>query len=117
MVNTIQSVWLIMYYLCAGDVGVTKFPKCFRKVQYPLLNLLETHCISADPEGACISWIRLELRRFELVVEELRGIAKGRTSTSRTRKSTVGRLVAAADETCNPWSSKAPRVLAPPFTS
>jgi len=39
------------------------------------------------------------------------------TSISRTRKSTVGRLVADADETCNPWSSKAPRIPAPPFTS
>jgi hypothetical protein len=106
-----------VYYLSTGDVGITKFPKCFRKVQYPLLNLLETHSIGADSEGASISWIRLELRRSELVVEVLRGIVKGRTSISRTRKSTVGRLVAVADETCNPWSSKAPRVPVPPFTS
>ena len=106
-----------MYYLCTADVGIAKFPKCFRKVQYPLLNLLETHCIGADPEGASISWICLQLRRSGLVVEGVRSIVKEHTSISRTRKSTVGRLVAAADETCNPWSSKAPRVVAPPFTS
>ncbi len=57
-----------MYYLSTGDVGVTKFPKCLWKVQYPLLNLLEAPCIGADLEGANISWIGLELRRAELVV-------------------------------------------------
>jgi hypothetical protein len=66
-----------VYYLRTGDVGITKFPKCFRKVQYPLLNLLETHCIDADPEGASISWIRLELRRSELVVEEVKRYSQG----------------------------------------
>lgn len=56
-------------YLSAWDVGVTKFPKCFWKAQYPLLNLLETPCISADPEGANISRISLELRSAELAAE------------------------------------------------
>ena len=58
-----------VHYLSAGNVGVTKFPKCFWKVQYPLLNLLETPCIGADPEGANISRICLKLRRTELAVK------------------------------------------------
>lgn len=58
-----------VHYLSAGDVGVTKFPKCFWKVQYPLLHLLETPCIGANPEGANISRICLELRRAELAVK------------------------------------------------
>jgi hypothetical protein len=59
-------------YLSAGDVGVTKFPKCFWKVQYPLLNLLETPGIGADPEGANISWICLQLRKAELAASKAR---------------------------------------------
>ena len=58
-----------VYYLSAGDVGVTKFPKCFWKVQYPLLHLLETPRISANPKSANISRICLKLRRAELAVK------------------------------------------------
>lgn len=58
-----------VHYLSTGHVGITEFPKYFRKVQYPLVNLLETPRIGADPEGANISSICLELRSVELAVE------------------------------------------------
>lgn len=58
-----------MPYLRALNIGVTKLPKRFWEVQYPLLNLLETPSIVADPEGASISWSCLELRSDELAAE------------------------------------------------
>ena len=51
-----------MHYLSTGHVGITKFPECFRKAQYPLVNLLEAPRIGADPEGANIPSICLKLR-------------------------------------------------------
>jgi len=56
-------------YLRARHVSVTELPKCFWKMQYPLLDLFETRRISADLEGASISWSCLELRSVEFIGE------------------------------------------------
>jgi len=63
-VNFVQGILMTgVPYLRARNICVTELPKRFWKVQYPLLNPLETRHIGVDFEGANIPWRCIELNR------------------------------------------------------